>query len=120
MVGPDLRALVAAAPGSGSLTGEDVAHGCSEHPVCGDVVELDIRLDGETIHELKWRAQGCPATYAVAAVAAQALPGASLCEAAGVLRQRLVALGDLAAHERHAEAMLLRALGHAGDDRSTG
>ena len=119
MVGPQLRALVAGAPGSGSLVGDDVARGTGEHPVCGDVVELDLRFDGEEICELKWRAQGCPATYAVAAVAAQALPGTQLPEASTALRARLAALGDLAAHERHAEAMLLRALQAAADDRPT-
>jgi len=110
MVGSDLRALVTAATGSGSLEGDDVLHGSGEHPVCGDLVEVDVRLDGAEILDMRWRARGCPATFAAAAAAAQVLPGSTVQGAAAALRGRLAELGDLAAHERHAEALLLRAV----------
>jgi NifU-like protein involved in Fe-S cluster formation len=113
MVSPQLRALIAAASGAGALEGPAVGRGRGEHPVCGDAVEVDVRLQAGTIAELRWRAQGCPACFAVAAVAADVLPGAAPAAAADRLRAGLAERGDLAAVERHAEAMFLRALSAA-------
>jgi NifU-like protein involved in Fe-S cluster formation len=113
MVSPQLRALIADASGSGALTGAAFGRGRGEHPVCGDAVEVDVRLLRGRIHELRWRAQGCPACFAVAAAAALALPGAEPDRAGDLLRAALAARGDLAADERHAEAMFLRALSAA-------
>jgi NifU-like protein involved in Fe-S cluster formation len=113
MVGPKLRAVLLASVGAGALTGDDVRTGSAEHPVCGDRTEVDVRLVDGRIAELRWRASGCPATQAVAATAAQAVIGSRPCDAAVSLRAQLVALGDLASYERHAEAMFLRALAAA-------
>ena len=110
MVTPKLRDLLSRAPGNGSLAGDSVLHGSGEHPVCGDVVELDVRLADDRIAELRWRAQGCPATLAVASLAAEVLAGQVVADAASCLRSALVAAGDLEPHERHAEAMFGRAL----------
>jgi nitrogen fixation NifU-like protein len=110
MVAPQLRALANAAAGQGALSGDAVGHGRAEHPVCGDEVEVDVRVQRGRIAELRWRARGCPATYAVAAVGALELDGAAVDGAAAALRRGLAARGDLAAAERHAEAMFVRAL----------
>jgi NifU-like protein involved in Fe-S cluster formation len=113
MVSPRLRALLLQNEGAGALAGAGVRTGQSEHPVCGDQVEVDVRVAGGVIEALRWRARGCPATQAVAAAAAGALLGCALDAAPQALRARLAELGDLAAHERHAEAMFLRALEQA-------
>ncbi len=110
MVAPQLRALATAAVGAGQLTGAGVGCGRSEHPVCGDEVEVDVQLAGDRIAALRWRAHGCPATVAVAAVAATVLVDGAVADVAGLLRLGLFARGDLAAAERHAEALFLRAL----------
>ena len=102
-----------AADGAGRLTGAGVRTGRADHPVCGDVISLDVRLSGGVIEELAWRARGCPACMAVTAAAAGALRGVSMSQAALRLRQQVERLGGLAPHERHAERLLLQALSRA-------
>lgn len=113
MVGQRLREVMLAAHGAGELSGEGVHRGAAEHPVCGDRVQLSLRLDGEAIVELRWRAAGCPAAMAVAALAAQALTGAARAGAAATLQRAIEVHGGLARHERHAEALVMRALAAA-------
>lgn len=118
MVSPQLRALAAAAPGAGRIepahaTAVKVASGRGEHPVCGDEVEVDVAIEDGCVAELRWRAKGCPATYAVAAAAHAALVGKQAVDAASCLRAELARLGDLGPAERHAEAMFCRALSQA-------
>jgi NifU-like protein involved in Fe-S cluster formation len=112
-----LRALLIAAPGAGRLDGADVATGTAEHPACGDRLEIDLRVRDGKVDALAWRASACPATTAVACVAATVLPGQPLASAPSLVQARLRELGGLQAHERHAESMLLRALDAAGGHR---
>lgn len=114
MVGPRLRAVLQAGVGAGDLSGPGVVTGCAEHPVCGDRLELSLRLEAGVVREVRWRAAGCPATTAVAALAAVALPGAPATAAAATLRRALADHGGLGPAERHAEAMAVRALAAAG------
>lgn len=114
MVTPALREVMRAAQGAGELAGDDVARGRAEHPVCGDVVELTWRMRDGVFLESAWRASGCPATLAVAAVAYEILPGLKPAEVGAALHARLEQLGGLGRHEQHAEAMWLRALGDEG------
>jgi NifU-like protein involved in Fe-S cluster formation len=74
---------------------------------------LTVRLDGDRIAALAWSARACPASVAVAALAAKVLPGTAVPDAARTLAAGIAAHGGLARHERHAEAMLLRALAAA-------
>ncbi len=108
-----LRAVMLAAEGVGGLAGDEVSHGRAEHPVCGDVLELECELDGERIVDIGWRAQGCPATMAVAAAARAALRGQEVAAAPSRMRARLAELGGLAATESHALSLFLRALREA-------
>jgi nitrogen fixation NifU-like protein len=108
MVGPRLRAVLQAGVGAGDLTGPGVVTGCAEHPVCGD------SCDDGILRDVRWRAAGCPATTAVAALAAVALPGTPAATAVATLRRALAEHGGLAPAERHAEAMAVRALVAAG------
>lgn len=104
-----MRALVRAGECAGTLSGDGVASGRAEHPVCGDTLEFDVRFAGERVAEVAWRAEGCPATLSVAAVAAEAWRGVCVDEAPARLATRLAELGGLARHERHAERAALRA-----------
>lgn len=104
------------ASGAGRLeseAGRPVLRGRAEHPVCGDEVEVDVHVVDGSILDLRWRAQGCPATHAVAAASPGALIGTQAAAAAESLRRTLEELGGLAHAERHAEAMFLRALQQA-------
>lgn len=112
MVGAALRAVMLAAEGAGALPAP-AGQGAAEHPVCGDLIEVDVQLRDGVIDDLRWRASGCPASMAVAAAAPAALRGIAPLAAAAALRQRLAQLGDLQAHERHAERLFLQALQRA-------
>jgi NifU-like protein involved in Fe-S cluster formation len=115
MVGSRLRDVMLAGEGAGTCTGPDVATGRGEHPVCGDVVELSVRLrpDTRAIDEVRWRASGCPASMAVAALAAKVLRSVPTAAAEATLRTAIAEHGGLALHERHAETIVLRALAAA-------
>jgi len=110
MVTDALRRVMLVADGAGELVGADVVSAGSEHPVCGDLVELDLQVRDGLIVDVAWRAQGCPATMAVAAAARGAMRGCQVQEAAGCLRQRVADLGGLGRTEQHALALFERAL----------
>lgn len=117
MVAARLRDVMLRAVGAGSLAGEGVAVGAAEHPVCGDRIELSVRFVAGNVAELRWRAHGCPAAMAVAALAGATLPGAPVADVGARLAAALAAHGGRAAHERHAEALLLRAFAAAAGGR---
>lgn len=108
-----LRAVARAATGAGSLAGAGVCRGRAGHPVCGDELELDLRVRDGVVAELAWRARGCPATLAVAACLHGAWVGAAIGDARARLESQLGRLGGLAAHERHALELALRSLAQA-------
>jgi NifU-like protein involved in Fe-S cluster formation len=113
MVSDRLRELLLEGANVGELAGPGTGQGLAEHPVCGDSVQLSVRQHDGTIGEVRWRAAGCPASTAVAALAAKVLVQVRAADAADVLRAAIQAHGGLAAHERHAEAVTLRALAQA-------
>ena len=108
-----LRQVMLAADGAGELATVPVATGSAEHPVCGDLLELDFELQDGFVRDLAWRAEGCPATVAVAAAARDALRGEKFERAEEVMRRRLAELGGLDDGETHALALFLRALRQA-------
>jgi NifU-like protein involved in Fe-S cluster formation len=110
MVGERLRQLLleaAAGPVDGGVPGR------ATHPVCGDEVVLHVRAEGGRAVSIGWQARACPAATATAALAAQVLVGSDAATAQAVLRRALAAHGGLAAHERHAEGLVLRAFAAA-------
>lgn len=91
----------------------DGRSGRAHHPVCGDEVVLSVQLVDGRAAAIGWQARGCPASMAVAALAARALVGCDASTAPAVLRQAIAAHGGLAAHEHHAEGLALRAFHQA-------
>jgi NifU-like protein involved in Fe-S cluster formation len=118
MVAAALREVLLRGEGAGDCTGAGARAGTAEHAVCGDEVRLHVRVQDATIAELRWRAAGCPASMAVAALAAKVLPGVAVATAPARLRDAIAAHGGLAAAERHAEALVLRALAAATRERA--
>ncbi|MGH2609167.1 MAG: Fe-S cluster assembly sulfur transfer protein SufU [Tepidiformaceae bacterium] len=64
------------------------------NPVCGDSVELDVKVVGEVLAELMFRGQGCAISQASASMMTERLKGRSLEEAGGVLAQVRAMLVD--------------------------
>jgi nitrogen fixation NifU-like protein len=57
------------------------------NPVCGDAVELDVKLVGDVLAEMAFRGQGCAISQASTSMMTERLKGRSLAEAGGVLSQ---------------------------------
>ncbi|MEO6596800.1 MAG: iron-sulfur cluster assembly scaffold protein, partial [Planctomycetota bacterium] len=115
MVDQRLRDVLLRAEGIGEFEGPGTASGSAEHPVCGDRVVLSVLVANAVLRAVRWRATGCPASMAIAALAAKVLVDVPVPEAADALRAAISAHGGLAAHERHAEGMAQRALAAALD-----
>jgi len=111
MVGAGLRALLLRGDGVGELEGG--ALGCAEHPVCGDRMELSVRVQGGRVQAVRWRASGCPASMAMAALCSEVLVDVPVDAVEQVLVEGVAARGGLQRHEQHAQKMALRALADA-------
>ena len=113
MVSPALRELMQRGELVGVCDGPEVRTGSAEHGVCGDQVQLSVRCRDGRLLEVRWLAQGCPATLAIAALAARTWTDLPHSEATDALSAAIAGHGGLAAHERHAAALVLRALAAA-------
>lgn len=114
MVGDGLRQLLERGDGVGEF--EDAGSGYAEHPICGDRMELSVLREGDTVRGVRWRASGCPASMALAALCSEVLVDVPVADVERVLRDGIAARGGLKRHEQHAEKMALRALREALDD----
>jgi nitrogen fixation NifU-like protein len=81
----------------GKLEHPDVAI-AKKNPSCGDVIELELVFDGETVRDVRFGGEGCAISQASASMMTQALKGKSLSDIAQVARRfaQMVA-GDPAA-----------------------
>jgi nitrogen fixation NifU-like protein len=55
------------------------------NPLCGDEVQLDLRVEGQRLTGLAWRGAGCSISQASASMLAQAVEGRSVQEARAVV-----------------------------------
>lgn len=70
----------------GTLEGEGVAMGRVGNPVCGDLMEIYIRVKNEKIEEIKFRTFGCGSAVATASMVTEMARGKSLDEAMRITR----------------------------------
>lgn len=71
----------------GILEGEDVAVGRVGNPVCGDLMEIFIRVHEERIKEIKFRTFGCGSAIATSSMITELARGKTLDEALGISRK---------------------------------
>jgi nitrogen fixation NifU-like protein len=64
------------------------------NPVCGDSIELDVKLVGDALEELMFRGQGCAISQASASMMTERLKGRDMEEAGSVLAQVRAMLVD--------------------------
>jgi SUF system NifU family Fe-S assembly protein len=82
-----------------------------ENPACGDVLELTLKLSGEKIAEIRFRAKGCVAAMACASALTELVKGKSVDAAKQVSREELVrAVGGLPQASSHAGHLAMDAL----------
>jgi nitrogen fixation protein NifU and related proteins len=96
---------------AGTVTGAD-ASVRMENPACGDVLELTVKLAGEQIAEIKFRAKGCVASMACGSAVTELVRGKTTDEARRVTRKELMrAVGGLPQASEHAGHLAMDALG---------
>jgi nitrogen fixation protein NifU and related proteins len=86
------------------------------NPLCGDIVRLFIKIEGDKIEKATFKTFGCRAAIATSSILTEMLPGKSIQTALKITEKDMLdALGDLPPLKRHcgklAELALQGALG---------
>jgi nitrogen fixation NifU-like protein len=87
-----------------------------ENPVCGDILELTLRLDGKRnrIADIRFRAKGCVPTMACGSAITELAKGKNVDEARKIRREELIkivgGLPQASAHAGHLAIDTLSAL----------
>ncbi len=71
----------------GTLEGEDVAVGRVGNPVCGDLMEMYIKVENNILKDIKFKTFGCGSAIATSSMITELVKGKSLNEAMKVTRQ---------------------------------
>jgi nitrogen fixation NifU-like protein len=86
---------------AGALPGADVKVEVS-NPVCGDVLQLAVRIESDRIVEARFLCRGCTTSIACASLLTEQLRGRTLAEARSITAESLSqALGALPAATFH-------------------
>jgi nitrogen fixation NifU-like protein len=94
----------------GELTAPD-AEVRLEHPVCGDIMNLAVKLAGGRIDQVRYRTRGCVASIAAGSCLTEMIQGKSVAEALALQREQLMeALGGLPNASVHATHLAMDAL----------
>jgi len=94
----------------GDLTNAD-AEARLEHPVCGDIMKLAVKLTDGRVGQVRYRTQGCVAAVAAGSCLTEMIAGKSLAEARAVKREQLLqALGGLPNASVHATHLAMDVL----------
>jgi nitrogen fixation protein NifU and related proteins len=82
-----------------------------EHPVCGDIMTLAVKVADGRIGEIRFRTRGCVAAIAAGSCLTEMVAGRSLTEAGALQREQLVeALDGLPNASVHATHLAMDAL----------
>lgn len=91
------------------------------NPVCGDRLQLSLRINNRTIEAARFLAYGCPPTLACGSALTELIQGKTVEEAEQVTRKQLVeAVGGLPLRKQHAAALAIETLRSAIDKRKSG
>jgi len=81
------------------------------NPVCGDIMELYIKVEGDVIVDAKFKTFGCGAAIATSSMVTELVKGKSLKEATDVSNKAVVeALGGLPKIKMHCSVLAEQAL----------
>ncbi len=82
-----------------------------DNPMCGDLLELSLRLEGPVIAEARFRAKGCVATIACASRLTEMVRGMTVGDALAMGRDAIIeSLGGLPTASHHAAQLAIDAL----------
>lgn len=87
------------------------------NPMCGDVMEMFIKVKDDHIEDVKFRTFGCGAAIATSSIATEMIKGKSLGEAVNLSNKAVAdALGGLPAQKMHCSNLAADAVRAAVDD----
>ena len=87
------------------------------NPLCGDVMEMFIKVEGNRITDVKFRTFGCGAAIATSSIATEMIKGKSLDEAVQLSNKAVAeALGGLPAQKMHCSNLAADAVRSAIED----
>jgi nitrogen fixation NifU-like protein len=82
-----------------------------ENPVCGDVLELTLKLEGNHIADIRFRAKGCVPAMACGSAITELAKGRTIDEARQISRQELLqSVGGVPEASSHASHLALESL----------
>jgi len=82
-----------------------------EHPVCGDIMSLSVKMADGRIDQVRYRTRGCVASIAAGSCLTEMIQGKSLAEASALHRENLLeALGGLPNASVHATHLAMDVL----------
>ncbi|HEY6969470.1 MAG TPA: iron-sulfur cluster assembly scaffold protein [Candidatus Angelobacter sp.] len=82
-----------------------------ENPACGDIMDLAVKVSGEHIAEVRFRAKGCVPAIAAGSCLTEMINGRSLLDAQAIQREQIVeALDGLPPASVHASHLAMDAL----------
>jgi nitrogen fixation protein NifU and related proteins len=95
---------------AGELAGAD-AQVRVENPVCGDIMDLAVKLAGNRIDDVRFRTRGCVPSIAAGSCLTEMIKGHSLAEVRAIKREQIVeALNGLPNASLHASHLAMDAL----------
>jgi len=82
-----------------------------EHPICGDIMSLSVKVADGRIDQVRYRTRGCVASIAAGSCLTEMIQGKSLIEASALQRENLLeALGGLPNASIHATHLAMDVL----------
>jgi nitrogen fixation NifU-like protein len=86
----------------------------AESPVCGDLMEIYMRIDGDRIEDVRFRTFGCGAAIASSSMATEMIKGKTIEEALELTDERVAeALGGLPEQKMHCSNLAASAIHQA-------
>ncbi|MEW5758925.1 MAG: Fe-S cluster assembly scaffold protein NifU [Candidatus Omnitrophota bacterium] len=91
--------------------------GKAGNPVCGDVLQLQLKIENNIVVDAKFKTLGCAAAIATSSMVTEMVKGKTIEEAIKITNQAVTeALGGLPAVKRHCSVLAEEALHSAFDD----
>jgi nitrogen fixation protein NifU and related proteins len=82
-----------------------------ENPVCGDILELSLKLQGDRIADIRFRAKGCVPSMACGSAITELAKGKTVEEARAITREDLLLrVGGVPEASTHAAALAMDSL----------
>jgi len=82
-----------------------------ENPVCGDVLELAVKVSASRVSEIRFRAKGCVPTMACGSLITEMATGLTVAEAVLIRREDVInTIGGLPEASGHAAQLAIDAL----------